>query len=106
MLIEVGRTIALLHFWPDDHPFDLSASMCAVRTFIEQYDQDPVSAGLKKVAVEQRPYVGIQPGVGDAQSTVMRVVAKVRNDKGQSRERVLSQICRELRKRNDVFLIS
>ena len=72
---------------------------------IEDDDQQAVAPGLKVSALHQGIDVGLQPGVGDVQPAVVRIVAAVGRDKREVGQGVIGQVGLELGEAREVGLV-
>ena len=97
MLVERGGLVATLGKGTHHRPRDLSAPVgAAAGGLVPPNDEEPVLLELR--TLDQRVDVGLQPCIGGAQGTVMGVVAEIRRDEGEVRQRPIRQIGSELRK--------
>ena len=100
------RLVAFLAERADDDQFDLTAAafsfrcrraiwVSAVSVLIEDDNQQSVASGLKVRALNQRFDLGFQPGIECIDGAIVRIIASVGHQPGESGQSAMRQILGE-----------
>ena len=103
VLVEGDRFVCALGKGADDDGDHMTAagSEVEIACLIEKDDEEAIL--LKLRAVDERIDVGLEPGVGGAQRTIVRVIARIWDEKRIIGEMGIRDVGGELRERNEIL---
>src|SRR5882724_989024 len=97
MLIMEGGLKPWPDAWADHYCFHVPAAIRSIVRIAFIGENDQQSVFLEDGARDQRGNVGLQPGIGLGEASVMGIVKLVGNDEGKLRQGVVGEVRREMR---------